>query len=146
MANPKPADRVISPHTLVYTGFRWHVRAYCHKRKAFRDFLLSRIDACSGVESKSAPSIDEDSLWQETVTLMLVPNARLNEDQKKLVEKDFGMTKGRLKVTVRKALAHYTLQRYQAAITEKDERDVQQFPMQLDELGRKELSTNFFKS
>jgi predicted DNA-binding transcriptional regulator YafY len=25
--SPDPEDRLIAPHTLVYTGMRWHVRA-----------------------------------------------------------------------------------------------------------------------
>ncbi|MFP6808497.1 MAG: WYL domain-containing protein, partial [Pseudomonadales bacterium] len=41
--NPDREGRVIVPHTLVYTGLRWHVRAWCEKNKDYRDFVLSRF-------------------------------------------------------------------------------------------------------
>ncbi|MEM6497864.1 MAG: WYL domain-containing protein, partial [Pseudomonadota bacterium] len=40
---PEPTWRRISPHAFGYDGFRWHVRAYCHLTKKFKDFLLPRI-------------------------------------------------------------------------------------------------------
>ncbi|MGZ7265383.1 helix-turn-helix transcriptional regulator, partial [Streptococcus pyogenes] len=36
-------ERIISPHTLVCTPLRWHVRAYCEYARDYRDFVLSRI-------------------------------------------------------------------------------------------------------
>jgi predicted DNA-binding transcriptional regulator YafY len=35
---PNVEVRLIAPHTLVYTGMRWHVRAYCEKNGQYRDF------------------------------------------------------------------------------------------------------------
>jgi len=32
LSNPTPEVRLIAPHTLIYTGMRWHVRAYCEKK------------------------------------------------------------------------------------------------------------------
>jgi predicted DNA-binding transcriptional regulator YafY len=144
MANPTWSDRVISPHTLVYTGFRWHVRAYCHKRQDFRDFLLSRIDRTPQPAEDKAPSPSGDSQWQEAITLTLIPNMKLNDGQKALVEKDYGMPDGRLQLSVRKALAHYTLQRYQAAITPEEANDEYQYPIQLLESDRQKLSPYLF--
>lgn len=40
---PDGETRLIAPHTLVYTGMRWHVRAYCEKNRDYRDFVLSRF-------------------------------------------------------------------------------------------------------
>ena len=144
MANPVWGDRIISPHSLVYTGFRWHVRAYCHKRHGFRDFLLSRIDRTPKPTADKAPSPSDDTQWQEAMTLTLIPNTKLNDGQKALVEKDFGMPDGRLQLSVRKALAHYTLQRYQAAITPEEAVDERQYPIQLLESDRKKLSPYLF--
>ena len=144
MANPAWGERVISPHTLVYTGFRWHARAYCHKRGGFRDFILSRIDRTPKPTDDAAPSPLDDSQWQESIALTLIPNTKLNDGQKALVEKDFGMPDGRLQLSVRKALAHYTLQRYQAAVTPKEANDELQYPIQLLESDRKKLNTHLF--
>lgn len=144
MSNPAPHERVISPHTLVYTGFRWHVRAWCHKRKAFRDFFLSRIDRTPRPCIEHAPQVESDSLWHETISLTLIPNVLLSEPQKALVERDFAMPEGRLQLTVRKALAHYTLQRYQAAISEAEASRVREHPLQLLPTDRKRLEPLLF--
>ncbi len=44
LSTPEQEDeRLICPHTLVSSGFRWHVRAYCEQKQDYRDFVLSRI-------------------------------------------------------------------------------------------------------
>ena len=144
MANPSLSERVISPHTLVYTGFRWHVRAYCHKRGGFRDFILSRIDRTPQPMDVAAPPVEGDKQWNEVIAITLVPNAELNEGQKILVENDYGMLDGRLQLRVRKSLAHYTLQRYQAAITDEEISNSSQYHVQLMESDRKSLYPYLF--
>ena len=144
MSNPAPHERVISPHTLVYTGFRWHVRAWCHKREDFRDFLLSRIDRTPKPCDEEAPEAESDCLWQEKISLTLIPNLLLSDSQKALVERDFAMPEGRLQLTVRKALAHYTLQRFQAAITEDNASRVREHPLQLLPTDRRRLEPLLF--
>lgn len=146
MANPSWSERIISPHTLVYTGFRWHVRAYCHKRNDYRDFILSRIDLTPEPSDIAAPPVEADEQWNEVVPITLVPNTQLNDGQKTLVEKDFGMTEGRLQFRVRKSLAHYTLQRYQAAITNEEIANASQYHIQLVEEDRKRLYPYLFGS
>lgn len=144
MNNPMPHDRIISPHTIVSTGFRWHVRAYCHMRQGFRDFILSRIDGVPTTVDVVAPSIREDNDWNEKIALNIIPNTFLSEPHRKLIEKDYGMSDGRLQLQIRKALAHYSLQRYQAAITEDDVCNVQQYPIQLEPADREKLSPYLF--
>ena len=146
MSNPSWHERIISPHTLVYTGFRWHVRAYCHLKNEFRDFLLSRIDRTPQASEVEAPSVEDDSDWQEMITITLQPNQRLDNRQQALVEKDFGMPEGRLQLTLRKALAHYTLHRFQAAISQEDADNEKRFPLQLLATDRKKLSPYLFGS
>ncbi|MBV1884610.1 MAG: WYL domain-containing protein, partial [Pseudomonadales bacterium] len=146
MANPSWSERVISPHTLVYTGFRWHVRAYCHKRNDYRDFILSRIDRTPQATGIAAPPLEEDKQWNEVISITLVPNTKLTDGQKTLVEKDYGMPEGRLQLRVRKSLAHYTLQRYQAAITDEEIANSSQYHIQLAEQDRKKLYPYLFGS
>ena len=45
MSNPGPSLRLVSPHALGFDGRRWHMRAYCHTRNEFRDFVLGRVHA-----------------------------------------------------------------------------------------------------
>jgi len=144
MGNPEGVERVVSPHTLVYTGFRWHVRAYCHMRQDFRDFLLSRIDGVPEVSLFDGLGVEEDQHWQNEVTVSLIPNAKLTVEQKALVAKDFGMQHEQLNITVRHALVHYTLQRYQAAITATEADNVLQYPLQLREEDRALISRHLF--
>lgn len=146
MANPSWSERVISPHTLVYTGFRWHVRAYCHKRKDYRDFILSRIDRTPQPADIVAPPMKDDKHWHDVISITLVPNTQLDDGQKSLVEKDYGMPEGRLQLRVRKSLAHYTLQRYQAAITAEEIANSGQYHIQLAEQDRKKLYPYLFGS
>ena len=131
MNNPVWHERVISPHTLVYTGFRWHVRAYCHQSKPLKDFLLPRIDRTPAVMAIEPVDPAQDQQWHEEVVLTLIPNPKLNAAQTALVAKDFGMPDGRLQIPVKKALAHYTLQRYQAAITLAEAEAALKYPLVL---------------
>ncbi len=144
MHQPQWHERMISPHTLVYTGFRWHVRAYCHQSKQFKDFLLSRIDRTPVVVVMDTVDPAQDQQWQEEIMLTLTPNSKLNPSQQALVEKDFGMPDGRLQISVKKALAHYTLQRYQAAITLAEAEDALKHPLVLQGSDIEKLSAYRF--
>ena len=144
MNNPSLHEREISPHTLVYTGFRWHARAYCHNRQDFRDFILSRIERTPQPVATEAPSPSSDLMWNEMVSLTLISNKGLNNGQQALVEKDYGMPDGRLHLSVRKALAHYTLQRYQAAITAEESSQPNKYPLQLREEEREKVGQYLF--
>ncbi|MCJ8315147.1 MAG: WYL domain-containing protein [Saccharospirillaceae bacterium] len=146
MANPALCEREISAHSLVYTGFRWHLRGFCHIRQQFRDFNLSRIDRIPTKSSNNTSyiGIADDVDWNEVISIDLIPNTNLNLPQKNLIERDYMMPDGRLTLSVRKALAHYTLQRYQAAITDDEITRVNQYPIQLSVNDRKKLSVHLF--
>lgn len=131
MSNPKPCQRIIAPHTLVYTGFRWHLRAWCYTRQDFRDFVLSRISGIPEIELSSNKTAIHDSLWQTEIKLCLIPNQLLTTDQQTLVAHDYAMDNQQLTLNLRQALAHYTLQRYQAATTNKEAKLYKQYPLQL---------------
>lgn len=131
MDNPQPRQRVIAPHTLVYTGFRWHLRAWCYSRQNFIDLILSRIYLCPELLQPSDKTAKQDLLWQTQIELRLIPNLRLNPEQKTLIAHDYAMDDQQLTLNVRQALAQYTLQRYQAAITEDEAQLPKQYPLQL---------------
>jgi predicted DNA-binding transcriptional regulator YafY len=144
MNNPTWTERVISPHTLVYTGFRWHVRAYCHHHHDFRDFMVSRIDRTPKPALEAAPDLTTDRYWEEQISFNLIPNPKLSVAQQALVEREFGMPDGRLQITVRKALVHYTLQRYQAAITADEATNALKFPIVLQPTDKTRLAPCLF--
>lgn len=113
LANPVAETRLIAPHTLVYTGMRWHVRAYCEKNRDYRDFVLSRFRGEPDVLGSSENPRDQDIAWLTEVAIVIEPDPRLKPDQKAIIEQDYGMQNGQLEIPSRGALVQYILQRYQ---------------------------------
>ena len=108
--NPDREGRIIVPHTLVWTGYRWHVRAWCEKNLDFRDFVLSRFRGDADLMDASDHTEADDQAWHTHVTLEITPDHRLTPDQQEVIAHDYGMTNGQLKLTVRAKLAPYLLQ------------------------------------
>lgn len=108
--NPDREGRIIVPHTLVWTGYRWHVRAWCEKNLDFRDFVLSRFRGDADLMDKSDHREVNDQAWHTHVTLKITPDGRLTLDQQEVIAHDYGMTNGQLNLSVRAKLAPYLLQ------------------------------------
>ncbi|MBV1929043.1 MAG: WYL domain-containing protein [Gammaproteobacteria bacterium] len=110
LSTPVSEGRVIAPHTLVWSGFRWHMRAYCEKNKDYRDFVLSRLIEPPVITLSSDNGIDKDEAWNTPVVINIKPDARLKPEQKKIIATEYGMKSGRLKIPTRGALVTYMLQ------------------------------------
>jgi predicted DNA-binding transcriptional regulator YafY len=107
---PGPIWRWISPHAFAFDGHRWHVRAFCHIDREFKDFLLPRfLKARATGPAEASPK--DDAIWNEFVDVALKPHPKLNNDQKKVVEQDYGMKSERFSIPVRLALLYYFLRR-----------------------------------
>lgn len=103
-------DRVISPTALAFDGMRWHVRAYCHARQAFRDFVLGRIlHAHPG--DKTTWNCEADEQWNRVLTIEIGPHPGLSEGARKGIELDFGMVDGKARIDCRQALLYYAIRR-----------------------------------
>ena len=114
MSSPEPRARIIAPHTFVFDGWRWHVRAYDFLSDSFRDFLLARIlraQACAVPEGQNGAPWDRrnDADWEVMVPLKIVPHPGLSPQQKAVVESDFGMVAGEVLFPVRRACLFYVL-------------------------------------
>lgn len=107
--NPDREGRIIVPHTLVYTGLRWHVRAWCEKNQAYRDFVLSRFRDVPEIMDASPYGVDGDTEWNTRITIRIAPDPRLRSDQQQVVEADYGMVDGALEITTRARLVPYAL-------------------------------------
>lgn len=105
-------ERIISPHTLVCTPLRWHVRAYCEHADGYRDFVLSRIHGVPDINDNAASGKQDDGLWNTDVTIELIPDLRFNEKQKAVIEKDYGMLNGKLSIPTNASLIRYLLDAY----------------------------------
>ncbi|PZP63141.1 MAG: WYL domain-containing protein [Pseudoxanthomonas spadix] len=110
MTRPEPDRRIVSPHALAYDGYRWHIRAFCHTRRAFRDFVFARIIEHDGPLEWPAVQ-DEDIEWNTVLTVMLGPHPDLNQARRRVVELDYGMIEGKLEIKTRQSLAYYLLKR-----------------------------------
>lgn len=125
MAKTEPAERMLSPHGVAFDGFRWHVRAFCHMRHEFRDFVMARM---LEVEVAEEPGTDgaDDTAWHQVVSLVLAPNSRLPKATRRVIELDYGMTDGELVLECRQAVLFYALKRLGLLEVADDNPQVQQ--------------------
>ncbi len=110
MSSPEPTEREIAPHGLAHDGFRWHARAWCLRDGIFKDFVLGRI-LSSSLGDLSHVDASADTDWSETVKLEIATHPGLSENQRRVIELDYGMTGGVAEIPVRKSLLFYTLKR-----------------------------------
>lgn len=102
--------RWIEPHAFATDGMRWHMRAYCHQREKFRDFVLGRIIDIR--ETRAATiSPEEDAEWYEHVRVVIAANPKLPVGQREIIEQDYAMTNGTAEIVVRRALLFYMKRR-----------------------------------
>ena len=104
-----PSEAVV-PHAVGHDGFRWHARAFCHSRKAFRDFVFARVLEVQVGEATSVRP-EDDAAWTNTLSLVLVPNPSLSASRRKVVELDYAMVGGETVLETREAMLYYALQR-----------------------------------
>jgi len=105
-------ERIIVPFALVDTGLRWHVRAFDRKSGEFRDFVVTRIEAPTLLdeEPRANERPDNDIQWTRIVELDFVPHPRLERPE--IIQMDYGMTDGSIRMRVRAAVAGYMLLRW----------------------------------
>jgi len=108
MSTPQPVTHKVLPHTLVFDGWRWHMRAFSYSHNDFRDFVLARIHQASVAGKPEKPS-PVDTLWETQLTVEIGPHPGLSDSQKQAVERDFGMADGKCSSSVRAALLSYLL-------------------------------------
>lgn len=100
--------RWISPHAFAHDGYRWHVRAYCHRDHSYKDFVLGRMSKTKPPLEYTQPS-KEDADWNTWETIRLKAHSKLSEIQRRAVELDFDMKQGGVALRVRRSMMNYTL-------------------------------------
>jgi hypothetical protein len=103
---PEPLWRCISPHAFANDGLRWHVRAFCHLDRKFKDFLLPR---CLKIEGDAPQDADgaSDRAWHNVFSVVLVPNPELSSSQQSIVAQDYCMENGRISISIRRSFLYY---------------------------------------
>ncbi len=109
MRRPLPRRLELSPHTLVFSGFRWHLRAFSHEHDEYRDFVLARMEDVESLTDQPGTPRDGDADWFEEVTLRVGVHPDLPPAQQAVIAADYGMVDGERCVTVRRALLPYLL-------------------------------------
>ena len=121
MTSANVTIRMIAPHTFLYEGMRWHVRAFDFSSGSFRDFVLGRIQSaarnCSENELTDVSLLNHkwqkahDESWHTMVNLILGPHPQLTDSQRQAIEADYGMVDGQVTFKVRKASLIYVVSR-----------------------------------
>jgi hypothetical protein len=104
-------NREIVPFGLVSNGVRWHVRAYDKKSADFRDFVFTRIESPEILENsviRREETPECDVQWSRIVQLELVVHP--NHPRPEVVQRDYPMRDGILKVRARATNLGYLLQ------------------------------------
>ncbi|WP_232076905.1 MULTISPECIES: WYL domain-containing protein [unclassified Variovorax] len=125
MSSAEPKARIISPHAVAFDGYRWHVRAFCHTRGDFRDFVMARMLGVEVLEDAGTDGADDEA-WHRQVSLVLAPNSRLSKAHRKVIELDYGMVDGEVVLECRQALLFYSLKRLGLLEVDASEPHVQQ--------------------
>jgi predicted DNA-binding transcriptional regulator YafY len=109
---PGERQRTLSPHALVFDGFRWHVRAHDAGDDMFKDFVIARLSRVSETGAwMRYPA--EDAAWNEIATLEIAPHPGLDGHQRRVIARDYGMDlRQRLRLQVRQAVVFYVKRRF----------------------------------
>jgi hypothetical protein len=111
LSTPEGTVRRITPHSIVFTGTRYHVRAYCHHRNGFRDFVLGRIIEASD-HREPGPGKEADDAWNTLLIVRIGPHPSLSDKQRTVIEADYAMTNGETQLRIKQALLLYILDQF----------------------------------
>lgn len=106
LSRDAPIWRWISPRALAHDGLRWHVRAWCHLRKGFQDFVFARMLEAGEIEELGGVP-ENDIEWSTNVEFELMPHPELSSAARQAIALDYEMPNGSRRVPVRMALSYY---------------------------------------
>lgn len=122
MREPKPHKRILSPHSIVHAGRRWHVRAYCESNNEFRDYALGRISQVKLLEQPSQFLKQDDTEWLTEVPVKLIAHPDLTDEQQSLIGFEYFNNTAARTTTCRGPLVKYLVQDVRAAVDIKKQR------------------------
>jgi len=109
LTKDKPQEQILSPHTLVFSGYRWHIRAYSDNHLEYRDFVLARIKGTPKILNEPSELDTHDTGWHTQVPIVIGVHPSLTKNQKKVIAEDYGMTNYKIKIQIKGALINYFL-------------------------------------
>jgi hypothetical protein len=119
MTGAKPAWRWLSPHAFASDGERWHVRAFCHTRGEFRDFVLGRILATRHVKASDVDPV-RDHDWNTFVEVLVTPNPGLEEEKRQAIAAEYDLSPKSMEVTLnlRQAMLFYVKAKFDPEVND----------------------------
>lgn len=108
---PGASRRTLSPHALVFDGFRWHIRAHDVGDDRFKDFVIARLSDVK-VDGEQRAGSDDDAAWNHKIIMEIAPHPGLDRHQRAVIARDYGMKRQRLQVEVREAMLFYAKRRF----------------------------------
>lgn len=108
MSRLKTIKHLLCPHTLIFDGLNWHLRAYSYNHEDYKNFLLVRILEAK-ILGKADVNLLGDKEWHTHVNIRLGLNPGLTKLQKSVLESDYGMENGTLSYKIRAALIPFFL-------------------------------------
>lgn len=104
-------ERVVVPHAIFSDGLRLYIRVYDRQRQDFIDLASARI--AKSVVLDEIPKNDEtranDHLWNDYVELNIIAHPRLSQVAQEVIQFEYKMIRGRLKIMTRKSTVNYFL-------------------------------------
>lgn len=129
--------RTIAPHTLIKTGNFVYVRAYDHKSGEFRSFKLNRVvssrDSDITVAENHGKTFDNE--WNTEIDVIVGING--SPENPKTIEFDYGLTNGRLAITMRRALLPFFLADWNIAPQDFNDLPETLFPLKVIDINPK---------
>ncbi|MBN8754323.1 MULTISPECIES: WYL domain-containing protein [Variovorax] len=122
------------PLALVDIGLMWQVRAFDRKHRQFRDYVLTRMQDPKVLDDRPVlkeETVEQDVLWNRVIELELVTHP--NHPRSEIVEMDYPMVDGMLKVRVRAAHSGYMLRRWCVDCSPDHSLAARDFPLWLKE-------------
>lgn len=111
LTTPEGTVRRITPHSIVFTGTRYHVRAFCHRNEEFRDFVLGRVVEAYTFDDAGLDK-DKDEAWNTLIIVRIGPHPELTDAQRIVIEADYAMVNGEAEIHVKQALLLYLLDQF----------------------------------
>ena len=103
--NGSRIKREISPNHLFLTGNRYIMRGYCHNRRGYFDFHLTRMRSTDPTDTTWISDNNDDE-WHRQCELTFVPNPDLPTDLQQAIASDYDMDEdGKLRILCREALS-----------------------------------------
>lgn len=110
MANPAGSQRIIYPHAIIRAPGRWHIRAWCDTRQAFRDFNFGRMTVIEAISQPAPASREADAAWNTFISVDVVAHPALTEPQRAMIADEYFPGASARKLKMRRSLIGYVIQ------------------------------------